>query len=74
MWRDPLDELIDMIETALPADTNRHELLPRLADLQMVMSPILFGSEKDRERIEADPLYHKVMAQLAERAKRCTHK
>jgi hypothetical protein len=72
MWRDPLDELIDMIETALPAVTNanRHELLPRLADLQMVISPILFGSDKDRERTQADPLYHKVMAQLAERLKR----
>jgi hypothetical protein len=72
MWRDPLDELIDMVETALPADThtNRHELLPRLADLQMVISPILFGSDKDRERTQADPLYHKVMAQLAEWLKR----
>ena len=72
LWHDPLDELIDALETALPAVTKPEpvELLPRLVDLQMVIAPLLFGSEEDRRRIENDPLYTKVMDQLAEVAKR----
>ncbi len=64
--------VIDTLETALPAVTkpDPYELLPRLVDLQLVIAPLLFGSEEDRRRIEIDPLYTKVMNQLAEAAKR----
>lgn len=76
MWRDPLDELIDTLETALPVATkhDRYELLPRLVDLQTVASAILFGTDDARERRQAGPLYHTVMAQLAARAQRWTQK
>lgn len=75
MWRDPLEELIDTLETALPAiSPNPHEVLPRLEDLQIVMSPFLFGTADAQARMEASPLYRKVMTQLAARAERPTKK
>jgi hypothetical protein len=72
MWRDPLDELIESLEAALPADTapNTYEILPDLADLQMVLTPALFGTEEDIRRIKQTPLYHRVMAQLEQQAAR----
>ena len=76
MWRDPLDELIETLETTLPVATkhDRYELLPRFQDLVMVLTPLIYGSEEDRERIQTDPLYHRVMAQLQARARRWTEK
>lgn len=76
MWRDPLDELIDSLEAALPVETVQIQngMVPRLADLQMVFAPILFGSEEDARRIQETPLYQKVMAQLAAQAERCGRK
>jgi hypothetical protein len=72
MWRDPLDELIDTLESTLPAVTDHHpyELLPRIEELQMVTAPILFGTPEARRRIEQTPLYHRVVAQLLAQAER----
>ena len=70
MWRDPLDELIEDLEAALPATTARHGHLPRLEDIQAVISPILFGTQEEQERLLADPNYQRlsdtVMRQLHE--------
>jgi hypothetical protein len=70
MWRDPLDELIEDLEAALPPTTGRYEHLPRLEDLQAVISPILFGTEEEKERLLSDPNYQRlsdtVMRQLHE--------
>ena len=46
------------------------EILPDLADLQMVLTPALFGTEEDIRRIKQTPLYHRVMAQLEQQAAR----
>jgi hypothetical protein len=76
LWRDPLDELIESLETTLPADNSNgpYELLPRIEELQKVLPPLLYGSAEAREQIERDPMYHRVMRQLQERAKRWTEK
>lgn len=71
LWRDPLDELIEDLERALPETTGPtlQESLPRLEDLQAVISPILFGTEEERKRNLTDPEYQRlsdtVMRQLA---------
>jgi hypothetical protein len=72
MLRDPLDELIDELESTLPAASGHdpHELLPRLADLQMVIAPFLFGTEEAHRRIQQTPLFAKVVAQLTAQAER----
>jgi hypothetical protein len=69
MWRDPLDELIEDLEHALPSAPARYQFLPRLEDLQAVISPILFGTEEEQERLLADPNYQR----LSERVMRQLH-
>lgn len=69
LWRDPLDELIDELERAVPTATpGDNAILPRLEDLQAVIGPILFASKEEQGRIFADPqyqhLYGTVMRQL----------
>ena len=67
LWRDPLDELIESLETNLLPDTSQRgdENLPRLVDLQMVTKAIVFGTDEDRYRMRQTPLYREVMGQLA---------
>jgi hypothetical protein len=69
VWRDPLDELIEELERALPPTADPSGHLPRLEDLQAVISPILFGTKEQQERLFADPAYQRlsdtVMRQLA---------
>src|SRR5262252_3197147 len=72
MWRDPLDELIETLESTMPSSTSQqpYELLPRIEELQMVIAPILFGTPEDQRRIEQTPLFHRVVAQLTAQAER----
>lgn len=67
--RDPLDELINELDRAVPTPSNGPQAIPRLEDLQTVITPILFASKEEQARIFADPqyqqLYAKVMRQLA---------
>jgi hypothetical protein len=72
MWRDPLDELIESLEATLPPSSGGgpYKILPDIADLEKVINPFLFGSIEDQRRIEKDPLFDKVMRQLAEQAAR----
>jgi hypothetical protein len=55
LWRDPIDELIEELERALPIAPTGGDALPRLEDLQMVIVPILFASKEEQARIFADP-------------------
>lgn len=68
LWRDPLDELIDELERAVPTEPGRYAVLPTLEDLQAVITPMLSASKEQQERIFADPqyqqLYARVMRQL----------
>lgn len=70
LWRDPLDELIDELEQALPSDAEpgRYVVLPTLEDMQAVFTPVLSASKEEQQRIFADPQYQhlsdRVMAQL----------
>ena len=69
--RDLLGELIGDLERALPpaaAEASRYAVLPTLEDLQAVITPILFASKAEQERVFADlqyqHLYQTVMRQL----------
>jgi hypothetical protein len=50
LLRDPLDELIEGLERALPvnAQVPKYQILPRLEDLQAVMTALLFSSKEDQ--------------------------
>jgi hypothetical protein len=56
MWRDPLDELIEDLERALPSTPGRYEMLPRLEDLQRMVSVALYGTNEDRARAEKEKI------------------
>jgi hypothetical protein len=74
LWHDPLDELIEALDSTLPPVVNSAPSgFPRpsdwqnsLPDWQKVICPILFGTEEDARRIQQTPLYQKTMARLAE--------
>ena len=72
MWRDPLDELIEDLDAALPATKTpeRYEFLPRLRDFQAVISPTLYDTPEQLARRRADPQFRQleetVMRQLRE--------
>ena len=53
MWRDPLDELIEDLERALPAATRPVTTI--LEDIQIVVTATLYDTKAERER---DPRYH----------------
>jgi hypothetical protein len=64
LWRDPFDELIDELERALPpAPATDHGLFD-LVLMQQFMTTLLYGSNDDRARMESQPWYHELMAQL----------
>ena len=64
MWREPLDELIEDLERALPAETRPGSTL--LEDLQVVVSATLYGRTTTEAERERDPRYQ----QANERVKR----
>lgn len=69
MWRDPLDELIEDLERALPVKSERStwEMLPRLEDLQWAVGRILFArTEEERARAKDDPRVQEIAAQFVE--------
>jgi hypothetical protein len=74
LWRDPLDELIDELDRALPSEAGkgRYVLLPTLEDLQAVLTPILFASKAEQERIFADPQYQRLYATVMRQLTRQT--
>ena len=56
MWRDPLDELIEDLERALPAATRPVTTI--LEDIQIVVSATLYGEDTTEAERERDPRYH----------------
>jgi hypothetical protein len=71
LWRDPLDELIDDLERAVPAAAAPPVRGVRLEDLQWFVGEILWRENWDEPmtpdevaRFEQDPRYHAVTTQL----------
>ena len=54
MWRDPLDELIEDLESATPEARFDHDLL--FLKQQQLTDAILYGSPEEVARLEADPV------------------
>ena len=73
MWRDPLDELIEDLERALPSTPAPYEMSPRMEDLQRMVSVALYGTDEDRARAEKEKWYQDVMDQLIESLKGRSH-
>ena len=67
MWRDPLDDLIDQLETSVPTPPVRGgEILPTFVDLQWAVAPLIWGCSEERLALHhADPRFQLVMDQLA---------
>lgn len=63
LWRDPLDELIDELDRAVPtAAAGDHELFD-LVLMQRYVSAILYGSDEERARMETEPWYQEWQTQ-----------
>ncbi len=62
MWRDPLDELIeDLDEVVQPIEPPTR--LPPYEDF-IKYNELVYGSERTKKRLEADPGFHRFLAQL----------
>jgi hypothetical protein len=73
LWRDPLDDLIEDLERAVPATSvpDQYEFLPRLEDLQWAVGEIIWASTPgEQARVAQDPRVQEVMDQLARRLAR----
>lgn len=63
LWRDPLDDLIDELERAVPAVPVADPDLFDLVLMQRYTTTVLYGSEEDLARMESEPWYPEWMAQ-----------
>ena len=64
LWRDPLDDLIDELESSLPSDHYGGSASAEFEDLQAVMDAILYGGEEQQRRLKTMPQYERVMGQF----------
>ncbi len=64
MWRDPLDELIDDLERAIPEARFDFRLV--FLKQQQLTDAILYGSAEEVARLEADPVIQESRRQWAE--------
>jgi hypothetical protein len=64
LLRDPLDELIEGLEQAVPPSSSVDNDIFDLVLMQRWTTTILYGSHEDQERMESEPWYHEFMAQL----------
>ena len=64
LWRDPLDELIDELERAVPAGSVASHDLFDLALMQRWTTVVLYGTDDDRARMQTEPWYQEWTAQL----------
>jgi len=55
IWRDPLDELIEDLEKAIPATQEHVPDLFRLEDMQAAICPIINCDKAGIERSKSDP-------------------
>jgi hypothetical protein len=60
LWRDPLDELIDGLEQAVPPPCAATTDVVDLVSFQLFVTTILYGSDEQRERMHSEPWYVKV--------------
>jgi hypothetical protein len=63
LWRDPLDDLIDELERAVPVGTATDHDLFDLVLMQRWVATVLYGSEEDQKRMESEPWYAEWMKQ-----------
>lgn len=72
LWRDPLDELIEDLEQALPVSPtpNQQEDLPRLVDIQRPVRAVLAHADGRGPDPSNEPWFQKVREQLASRVDR----
>ena len=69
LWRDPLDELIDDLERALPPNARGTLQIPLIEDVQAFTCAFAFGTEEDRARAKKDPAVQRVLRYYEELAK-----
>ena len=55
LWRDPLDELIDDLERALPPDARGTLQILPIEDVQALIYAILYSTEENRARAYQEP-------------------
>ena len=70
IWRDPLDELIEDLEKAVPEAQG--PIVPdlfALEDMQVAIGPILWGDKAAIERSKSDPGAQRFWAWVEARAK-----
>jgi hypothetical protein len=65
MWRDPMDDLIEQLEAAVPAKREFALDLAPLEELQEAVCLTLYGSAKDQARVHTDPRFARLRAYLA---------
>ena len=70
MWRDPLDELIEDLERALPAHPIEVDASMSFVDLQHYVSVALYGTEEARANEKREPWFDRVEKHFAEMAER----
>jgi hypothetical protein len=60
VWRDPLEELIENLERALPQlQTDTFDLFP-LAELSRITDVILYGTDEEIDALETDVYYQRL--------------
>jgi hypothetical protein len=65
LWHDPLDELIDDLEHALPQARTTytvHEMQRALLEQQWAVGVILWGSEEEQTRVMHTQRFHDALA------------
>ena len=64
MWRDPLDELIEDLEAALPPQSAAgNNDLPPVHELQFYLYELeQCSTDEERQRVETDPRFARVRA------------
>ena len=69
LWHDPLDELIEELEGAIPVKS-AHDIddMPSVAEFQFYMHAKLRGSDAERRGADTDPRFARMRAHLARMA------
>ena len=70
MWRDPLDELIEDLERALPTSSPGVDATMSLEDLQHYVSVALYGTEEARANAKREAWFDRVERHFAEMVER----
>ena len=63
LWCDPLDELIDQLDRAIPASPPGDHALFDLVLMQRWTTTFLYGDDEPRAQMEREPWYQEWLAQ-----------